>query len=226
MITGHFGLAAGVRGRERRVPLWALMLATVWLDIIFVPLLAAGVETIKDVPGTSGGYGKAIIHADYTHSLVGAIVLAVIFGGVAARFWGQRAGIVLGAVVVSHWLLDLIDHRADLPILPGNAGDLSRLGFGLWKVPAVSALVELALVLIGAWLYWRAARQTAAESPSIRNRSDWLAAGIVLAGLITLGLDWPGCDRRRARDARFPGGEQRSSRCVHRPGRHGTLRAR
>jgi hypothetical protein len=192
MITGHFGLAAGVKARERAVPLWALMLATVWLDIIFVPLLAAGVETIKDMPGTSGGYGNAIIHADYTHSLVGATVLAVIFGGVAARFWGQRSGIVLGAVVFSHWLLDLIVHRADLPILPGDAGDLPRLGLGLWKLPAVSALVELALVLIGAWLYWRAARAEAAGSPGLSVRADWLAAGIVLAGLITLGLDLAG----------------------------------
>ena len=38
MITGHFGLAAGVKSAERQVPLWALMLATVWLDILFVPL--------------------------------------------------------------------------------------------------------------------------------------------------------------------------------------------
>ena len=51
---------------------------------------------------------------------------------------------MLAAVVFSHWLLDLIVHRADLPILPGNAGDLPRLGFGLWKVPAASILVELA----------------------------------------------------------------------------------
>jgi hypothetical protein len=38
MIAGHFGLAAGVKGRERQVPLWALMLATVWLDLVFAPL--------------------------------------------------------------------------------------------------------------------------------------------------------------------------------------------
>ena len=131
MIAGHFGLAAGVKGRQRQVPLWALMLATVWLDIVFAPLLAAGVETIENVPGTSGGYGKAIIHADWTHSLVGALVLATLFGLVAARPWGRLAGAVLGAVVFSHWLLDLVVHRGDLPILPGNAGDLPRLGFGL-----------------------------------------------------------------------------------------------
>lgn len=135
MIAGHFGFAAGVKGRERQVPLWALMLATVWLDIIFAPLLATGVETVENVPGTSGGYGNSIIHADWTHSLVGALVLAALFGLVAARPWGRRAGVVLAAVVFSHWLLDLVVHRADMPILPGNAGDLPRLGFGLWKAP-------------------------------------------------------------------------------------------
>jgi hypothetical protein len=128
MIAGHFGFAAGVKGRERQVPLWALMLATVWLDIVFAPLLATGVETIENVPGTSGGYGNSIIHADWTHSLVGALVLAALFGLVAARPWGRRAGVVLAAVVFSHWLLDLVVHRADMPILPGNAGDLPGSG--------------------------------------------------------------------------------------------------
>jgi membrane-bound metal-dependent hydrolase YbcI (DUF457 family) len=186
MIAGHFGLAAGVKGRERQVPLWALMLATVWLDIVFAPLLAAGVETIETVPGTSGGYGKAIIHADWTHSLVGALVLAALFGLVAARSWGRRAGIVLGVVVFSHWLLDLVVHRADLPILPGNAGDLPRLGFGLWKAPAVSILVELALVVAGSWLYWRAAVQT--SSPDTR-RANLLGLLVLAAGVVTLATD-------------------------------------
>jgi hypothetical protein len=58
-----------------------------------------GVESFDTVPGTSGGYGNAIIHADYTHSLVGVLVLAALFGLVAARPWGRQAGVVLGAVV-------------------------------------------------------------------------------------------------------------------------------
>jgi membrane-bound metal-dependent hydrolase YbcI (DUF457 family) len=186
MIAGHFGLAAGVKGREREVPLWALMLATVWLDVVFAPLLAAGVESIQDVPGSSGGYGKSIIHADWTHSLVGALVLAAVFGLLAARPWGRRAGVVLGAVVFSHWLLDLIVHRGDLPIMPGNAGDLPRLGFGLWKVPAASILVELILVIAGCWVYWRAAVQTSTGEAQWAN----LLGGLLLAaGLLTLALD-------------------------------------
>jgi membrane-bound metal-dependent hydrolase YbcI (DUF457 family) len=186
MIAGHFGLAAGVKGRQRQVPLWALMLATVWLDIVFAPLLAAGVESIDNVPGTTGGYGKAIIHADWTHSLVGALVLAALFGLVATRPWDRRVGIMLGAVVFSHWLLDLVVHRGDMPILPGNAGDLPRLGFGLWKAPAVSILVELALVVVGAWLYWRAAVQT---SPTDARRANLLGLLVLGAGVVTLAVD-------------------------------------
>ncbi len=129
MVAGHFGFAAAVKAKAPSAPLWALMLATVWLDIVFVPLYAAGIESLQPIAG--GGYGEVIIHADYTHSLLGAGVLALLFGLVAAVPWGRRVGMVLGAVVFSHWLLDLIVHRADLPILPGNAGELPRLGFGL-----------------------------------------------------------------------------------------------
>src|SRR5919106_3829027 len=155
MVAGHFGLAAGVKATERQAPLWALMLATVWLDVLFGPLFAMGIEDLETLPG--GGYGKVIIHADYTHSLVGAAILAALFGLVAAVPWGRRIGIVLGAVVFSHWLLDLVVHRADMPILPGNLGGLPRLGFGLWRTPAASALIELAIIAVGSYLYWRAA---------------------------------------------------------------------
>ncbi|MEI9902605.1 MAG: hypothetical protein WDN06_00420 [Asticcacaulis sp.] len=57
MIAGHFGFAAAVKSRERATPLWALMLATVWLDIVFVPLLFMKVETLKPVPGVHQPYG-------------------------------------------------------------------------------------------------------------------------------------------------------------------------
>jgi hypothetical protein len=89
-------------------------------------------------------------------------------------------------VVFSHWLLGLVVHGGDLPILPGNAGDLPRLGFGLWKVPAVSILVELALVLAGALLYWRAAVQTASADT---RRAHLLGLLVLAAGIVTLALD-------------------------------------
>lgn len=189
MIAGHFGFAAAVKSRETTAPLWALMLAAAWLDVLFVPLLLAGIETLEPLPGTTDGYGGAIIHADYTHSLLGALILSALFGLVASRPFGRRVGAVLGGVVFSHWILDLVVHRGDMPLLPGNLGDLPLLGFGLWQVPLASIGVELALVLIGTYLYWRAATRTAAGSGAAAQRNAVLATGALFAaGIFTLAL--------------------------------------
>jgi hypothetical protein len=193
MIAGHFGFAALVKARERSVPLWALMLATVWLDIVFVPLYVAGVEFIEAVPGTHGGYGTGIIHADYTHSLLGALVLSGIFCVSASIPWGRRCGMVLGAVVFSHWLLDLIVHRADMPILPGDVGGFPRLGFGLWRWPVAAIVTELALVAAGAFFYWRAARAAVhAAGGAGSMRANLAAALVFIAGCAVLFFDATG----------------------------------
>ena len=192
MIAGHFGLAAAVKARTPSIPTWTLMLACQWLDVIFIPLFLTGVERIEAVAGTqAGAYGGSIIYADYTHSLVGAALLAALFGGLAALRYGRRAGLVLALVAASHWLLDLPMHRADLPILPGNAGHLPRLGFGLWRSSVGSALLELALVATGAALYWRAASRAAATSadPAVRRRARLCGASVLAAGVLTLGLN-------------------------------------
>lgn len=193
MIAGHFGFAALVKARERQVPLWALMIATVWLDVIFVPLYIAGIESIETVPGTHGGYGSGVIHADFTHSLLGALLLAGIFGFIAGIPWGRRCGVVLGAVVFSHWLLDLIVHRYDMPILPRNIGNLPKLGFGLWRFPAAAITTELALVLAGAFFYWKVARAAVdAAGGAGRLRADIAASLILLSGCAILFLDATG----------------------------------
>jgi membrane-bound metal-dependent hydrolase YbcI (DUF457 family) len=192
MIAGHFGLAAAVKAQERSTPLWALMLATAWLDVIFVPLFIGHVETMEPAPGATASYGGGIIHADYTHSVVGALALSAILGAIGWRIWDRRVGIVLGLVAFSHWILDLVVHRADLPILPGNALNLPRLGFGLWQLPNVSAIVELLLVLGGAYLYWRAARQTDAAAGRRNRWPDISGAALLVSGLVVLALDFTG----------------------------------
>jgi hypothetical protein len=191
MIAGHFGFAALVKSRERQAPLWALMLATVWLDIVFVPLFVAGVETITIV-GQPGGYGAGIIHADYTHSLVGAIALSVVFGLAFGWRWGSRTAIVLGLVSFSHWVLDLLVHRADMPLFPGHELYQPRFGFGLWRYPWTAASMELLLVAMGAWLYWRAARAITLEDDKARRRARLVSLLILIGGIVVLGLDVSG----------------------------------
>ena len=189
MVAGHFGFAAAVKSIERQTPMWALMLACQWLDVVFVPLFLLRVEHISPVPGTNGGYGQVIINADYTHSLIGALALSALFGLASANRWGARCGAVLASVTFSHWVLDLVVHRGDMAILPGNAGQLSRLGFGLWRMPAASIAVELALVLLGSYSYWRAA-VAVARSSGREITAAYAASSLVLtSGLVTLTLD-------------------------------------
>ena len=90
---------------------------------------------------------------------------------------------MLGLVAFSHWVLDLLVHRMDMPLLPADLGNLPRLGLGLWQYPLVAAGLEALLVIVGAWLYWRAL-----PVGSARGR---LVAGLILVGgLATLAADF------------------------------------
>jgi hypothetical protein len=189
MIAGHFGFAAMVKSQERRTPLWALMLATVWLDIVFVPLFLMHIETVEPVPGTHGAYGNGIIHANYTHSLLGALVLSAMLGAAFLWRWNRRSCVVIALVALSHWVLDLFVHRADMPVLPGNAGHLPIFGLGLWRYPLVVAAMECALVIAGAWLYWRAARSLTFAEGTGKGRADLVSMLILIFGIAVLAMD-------------------------------------
>jgi hypothetical protein len=189
MIAGHYGLAAGVKAWAPRLPLWALMLSTFLLDVVFIFLNIAGIEYLAPVdPARANSYGGVLIHAYYTHSLIGALLIAAVAGWIASRRWGQQSGLVIAAVVFSHWILDLVVHRPDLPILPGNAGNLPLLGFGLWQIPPISALAELVLVLAGGYLYYRSATRLpiAPNTNSASQRRRVLTASGVTAALLLL----------------------------------------
>lgn len=190
MIAGHFGLAAGAKAGVPRLPLWALMLSTFLLDVVFIFLNIGGIEYLGPAdPAHPSGYGSVLIHAYYTHSLLGAAVIAAVAGWLASRAWGQRGGVAIALVVFSHWILDLLVHRPDLPILPGNMGNLPLLGFGLWQIPIVSAILELILVLAGAYLYYRSAQQLpvpSSTSSADHRRRVLQASGVTAALLILL----------------------------------------
>ncbi|QHT62606.1 permease [Paenibacillus lycopersici] len=186
MFAGHFGLAAAVKAADKRTPVWTLMLGTQLLDVLFVPFLLTGQETIESAEDGVGGYGGSLIHADYTHSLAGALIIALLAAWAGRRFWGRRSGAIIGLVVFSHWLLDLLVHRPDLPILPGNLGDLPLLGFGLWAHPAISAALEAALIAGGFLLYGRSVLASSkAAGGAAGTVSAYLAAAVM--GLLLLG---------------------------------------
>lgn len=180
MLAGHFGIAGMVKAWRPALPMGALLVATQLPDVLFLPLALAGVEGMEPAEPGLSGYGSMWISAPFTHALVSNVVLAALVGVLVHLFlrdrWGREAGPVLGAVVFSHWLLDLVVHRPDIAVLPGGGGGLPFLGLGLWEFPLVTAVVEGLLVVAGAALYtWRTFRDT----PS-RGRAWAYSAGITL----------------------------------------------
>ena len=190
MLAGHFGVAGIVKAWRPGIPMAALLVATQLPDLVFAPLSLAGLETMEPAAPGLSGYGSLLITAEYSHSLVGNLLLAVLVGLLVHYFlrerWGRDSGLVLGAVVFSHWLLDLLVHRPDLPVLPGDAGAFPLLGLGLWENPAAAAVVEGALVLAGVVLYtWRTLRD---QPRPVRAWSYSAGIALLLVGSFVLDL--------------------------------------
>nr|WP_106781207.1 permease [Lysinibacillus timonensis] len=150
MFAGHFGIAAAVKIVTKNLPVWSLIVSTQLLDIVFLPLTFVGLETIGDP--IAGGRGT-VIHAEYSHSLLGAVLLSFLAGALARRLWGWKNGVIIGLVTFSHWIIDFIVHVPDLPVLPGNFGNLPYLGLGLWQSTEGSIVIEVILLIIGGLLY-------------------------------------------------------------------------
>lgn len=178
MTPGHFGLAAVVKKFAPTVPLWVLFLASYLLDVVFLFVWIGGIEGLTPIdPAHPNAYGGVLIHADYTHSFIGALFISLVAGWLSSLRWGRRGGITIAAVVFSHWILDLLVHRPDLPILPGNIGNLPLLGFGLWNYPVIAAGIELILILVGVLLYHRSVMQ-AADRGLQPHRRAWAASAV------------------------------------------------
>lgn len=185
MFAGHFGIAAVIKSKTPELPLWTLLVSTQLIDILFIPFNLVGLEYME--PIGEGGYGSMMIYAFYTHSLVGALFLSILTGGLAWKIWGKKSGMIIGGITFSHWILDVIVHRPDMPILPGNIGQLPLLGLGLWESFAVSFFLELLLIVLGAFFYFRYAVQSSAPE----RRKKGILAGCVMAIflLVSLGTD-------------------------------------
>ncbi|RDU37863.1 permease [Neobacillus piezotolerans] len=182
MFAGHFGVAAVVKSKTPELPIWSLLVSTQLLDIAFIPFNLAGKESIE--PIGDGGYAQMMIYAFYTHSFIGAMLLSILAGFLAVEFWGKKSGVIIGTVAFSHWVLDLIVHRPDLPILPGNAGGLPLLGLGLWDSVFISILIELLLITAGSFYYFRHVLQ----SPELRHRGKAIIAGSLMTFFLFLSL--------------------------------------
>ena len=161
MFVGHYGVSFAAKKAEPAIPLWVLFIAVQLLDVLWAPFVLLGIEKVRIVPGITASNPLDLYYMPYTHSLLAAIGWSVVAFLVyrAVRPAPPRAAAIVGLAVFSHWVLDFLVHRPDLPLYDNTA----KVGLGLWNLPAVALGLE-ALLLFGAmWLYLRqgTARRTA-----------------------------------------------------------------
>ncbi|MDO7853939.1 hypothetical protein [Hymenobacter convexus] len=156
MFLGHFGVAFGAKTQQPRVSLGTLFLAAQLADLVWPTLLLLGVECVNIVPHATATNAFDFVHYPFTHSLLGELVGGLLLGLI---YWlvkrNANGALLVGLLVPSHWLLDLVVHQPDLPLYPGQS---PLLGFGLWNHFAITQVVEFALLGLGLWLYVRRTR--------------------------------------------------------------------
>jgi len=163
MFAGHFGVGMGLKRAAPRLSLGWLFLAVNWVDIVWSALIMVGVEHVAIEPGNTAVTPLNFYDYPITHSLAAtglwmlAAYLLVRALGPGAPGARNRNAIILALAVGSHFVLDLITHRPDLPLWGGS--DI-YLGFDLWRSVAATAIVEMAILVVGLLIYLRTTRGT------------------------------------------------------------------
>lgn len=156
MFLGHYAAAMAAKEAAPRASLGTFILAAQFLDLIWPPLLLLGLEHVRVDPGNTAFTPLDFASYPISHSLLAVVGWGALIAGI---YWmarrRPRAALVVGALVVSHWFLDAVVHRPDLPLIPG--GD-AVAGLGLWNSVPATLIIELLLFGAGIWLYTRATR--------------------------------------------------------------------
>lgn len=151
MFIGHWAPALAAAAASRRAPkIGLLFIAAQLVDWAFFGLLLVGAEHMRFSPGISVMNPMDLYHMPITHSLLGSGVFAAAFADLVWLAGKDRtAALIGGAVVLSHWFLDLLVHVPDLTL----AGSPPKLGLGLWNHPMIEMPLEVGITLGALWWY-------------------------------------------------------------------------
>jgi membrane-bound metal-dependent hydrolase YbcI (DUF457 family) len=150
MFVGHFAIGFAAKRTAPRASLGVLMAAPTLLDLLWPIFLALGWEQVRIDPGNTAVTPLDFVSYPFSHSLLTACGWGLLF---ALVYWlvshYVRGAVVIALGVVSHWVLDFVTHRPDMPLYPGGP----RVGLGLWNSIPGTLAVELAMYAAGIWLY-------------------------------------------------------------------------
>jgi membrane-bound metal-dependent hydrolase YbcI (DUF457 family) len=153
VFLGHYGAGLAAKKLTPYTSLGTLVVAVQWLDLLWPSALLLGLERVRVAPGDTVVTPLAFEFYPWTHSLAMVLVWAVVVAGAYLFFrrYPRGAWVVAGGIV-SHWVLDLVTHRPDLPLWPPDG---PRVGLGLWNSLPATVVVEFALFFVGLYVYAR-----------------------------------------------------------------------
>jgi hypothetical protein len=157
VFIGHYALGLGAKRIEPELPLGLLLAAPQVLDLVWPIFVLAGVEHVEIDPGNTAFTPLNFVSYPFSHSLVASLVWAVVTMLLVRTFTrvSWRATAIVGALVVSHWVLDVASHGPDMPIY---WPDGPQIGLGLWNSVPATLIVEIGMFAGGTFLYLRSTR--------------------------------------------------------------------
>ena len=154
MFIGHFAVGFGAKRWAPAVSLGMLFFSAQFADLLWPNLVLAKVEQVELKPGITVVTPLDFVSYPYSHSLLALILWAALIGilyrTIRKKSW--RTAFVLMIAVVSHWVLDWITHRPDMPL---SIFGTTKVGLGMWNSLPLTFIVESAMFIAGIILYAR-----------------------------------------------------------------------
>jgi len=152
MFIGHFGVGLASKKVAPKTSLGTLFFASQFIDLLWPLFLIFGIEKVKIDPGNTAFTPFDFVHYPYSHSLIAVLIWALIFGTIYFLIKKDlKTSVWLGVLVLSHWILDFITHRPDLPLFIGSNSPL--VGLGLWNFVIATILIEGGIFILGVYLF-------------------------------------------------------------------------
>lgn len=153
MFIGHFGVGFAAKRVDKKPSLGTLFLASQFIDLLWPVFLLVGLERVQIDPGNTAFTPLNFIYYPFSHGFLSVLLLSILFGAVYFILKRNiKTSVLLGSLVLSHWILDLITHRPDLPLIPWS--DI-KVGLGLWNSIILTMIVEGFIFIAGVYLYMK-----------------------------------------------------------------------
>ncbi len=152
MFIGHFGVGLAAKKVATKTSLGTLFFASQFIDLLWPLFLIFGIEQVKIDPGNTAFTPFDFVLYPYSHSLIAVLIWALIFGSIYFLIKKDlKTSVWLGVLVLSHWILDFITHRPDLPLLLGSNSPM--VGLGIWNSIVATILIEGGVFILGVYLF-------------------------------------------------------------------------